>query len=44
MGDGIGDWSDPSTIRVSLSESYASHVVSLTDKINAAFKRDLQRR
>lgn len=37
-GDGIGDWSDPSTIRVSLSESYASHVVSLTDKINAALK------
>ena len=36
--DGIGDWSDPSTIRVSLSESYASDVVSLTAEINASLK------
>ena len=34
--DGIGDWSDPTTIRVSLSESYASDVVSLNSDIEAA--------
>ncbi len=37
-GDGIGDWSDSTTIRVSLSESFSGHIVALSSKILAALK------